>query len=67
MVTVVTPLTSVCVENGRFALREPPRPVIEARFVNLRSPGIVRRRVEEGGRGLRVRSSKVRAAKLLIR
>ena len=67
MVTVVTPLTSVCVENGRVALREPPRPVIEANLVSLRSLGIVRRRVEEGGQGLRLRSSKVRAAKLLMR
>jgi len=67
MVTVVIPLTSVWVEKGRFALREPPRPVTEVSLVSLRSPGIVRRSVEEGGQGLRLRSSKVRAAKLLMR
>jgi hypothetical protein len=67
MVTVVTPLTSVWVKNGREVLREPPLPVIEVSLVSKSSAGILKRSVEDGGQGLRFRSSKVRAAKLLIR
>jgi hypothetical protein len=67
MVTVVTLLTSVWVENGRLVLREPPLPVIEVSLVSLSSAGIVKKSVEDGGQGLRLRSSKVRAVKLLMR